>query len=249
MSSVSTIVAFDYIKFKETVISALNEGETNTIIKKEIERDNFTSSKFENLNKIISLFDTKISSCTYGQSFAADKNGIYKTSNKFDRPNENCWTYEDLAILLERLIMRNCAKYHLNLGKISRLELVISSKNTSVQNSLNKLCNGGNYWAHCSADDNGIYGWLNIDEVKYLNNHAELIDEVNSRDQSNSLINSFRDFLEIAAINELGIMFGNSLDFEIVGHNKSFTIGKLVTIEEDCRCEPTFELEEISDYR
>lgn len=252
MSSRSSIFAFDYNRFLNVVIPAFRAGRENELIQEEIKRYDYSYAKFENLDKVVNLLNEDFTNCIYGKLFAADINGVYQTNRRFEKPHPKSWSYEDFAILLERMILRHCAKYYLGLGKISRLELVVTSTNEMIKKKLNKLCDGSHLWAHCSADSDGIYGWLDGDEVKCLNDNADAIISIqrSRRPERNELvIKSFKGIIEVASSNDLGLLFGNSLSLELIGNNKYFQLNELVKANDFLACEPCYNLKLVNDYR
>lgn len=245
MSSRASIIAFDDDKFKNVVIPALREGEGNQLIIDEIQRFNYSNAKFENLKSVLDLFNEDLTACQWGDTFAADKNGVYKTNTKFKSPHPGCWTYEDLAILLERLMMRHCARYHVYLGKVQGLGDVITSMDSSVKRLLDKLCDFTFIWKHCACDADGIYGWLNSKEVAWLSeNSASIITTVDNpyyAEPKEPILQALNDLLRISEKENLGLLFGQSVEIKIIDPIKPYTINELVkNMEYGGGCEPRF---------
>jgi len=252
MSSVSNIIAFDYAKFENVIIPALKEGASNNLVAEEIKKFVYSSAKFENLDLVMDLFDDKLRQCKFGRKFAANCNGIYETNAVFESPFLDCWTYEDLSILLERIILRHCAKYYLSIGKIYRLGLVTTSFEVDIRNILDRLCNASFVWAHCSADSNGIYGWIDTDEVKKIADNLDKLTTVGDSfklGQNAIAMNSLKKFIALASKKQLGLLFGNSLSFDVRGNNKYYNAFELMKDSDFDKTALTFTLRAINSSK
>jgi len=257
MGSLSNIVAFDYKEYKKVVIPSLKDGESNKLIRSEIEIQNgylvFNSkTEFKNLSRVIEQFNDDLSSCKYDKLFAVNESGIVKTDKVFERPKNTLWGYEDLASLFEPFLLKHCAKYFLSLGKIYSFELLLFSQETRTQELLNKWDRGASIWQHCDGGfGEGISGWLTNLEVKELNKNIDTLELKTDRyNQSGDIIESLKGIIQIASDNDLGLLYGNDLRMNFRPH---FQYCLLLELERDKEKNwdgnPTFENQIIKDYR
>ena len=250
MSSTSQILSFDFNKFTNVIVPALREGEENLLIREVIERAEWNVN-FINLKAVIETFNDSLTESRLGKTFGVDANGIYKTDNLHQLPHIGCWTYGNLAQLIERLILKHCVKYCLTIGKAVRLEFVIDSSKIETKEKLTKLCDSSFIWVHCNFDDNGIYGWLNNNETnKLLVNQSSFVKPDNARleQESEEIIDSIKNIIQISSNRNLGLIYGNSLDFDIVGELKYLQTVELIKNEEYEGGCPRFNFETKSDY-
>jgi len=260
MGALSNILAFDFKKYTNEIIPALFEGETNTLIKNEIQIQNRSGAElgsapipnFENLSAVMQLFDAGLTACLYGKYFAVDSKKIYRTTSIGQKPNQDCWIYEDLAFFFESLLIRHCAKYFLSLGKVYRLENVIDSTDAPTQALIDKWDQGSNIWSHGGGGfAEGISGWISDQEVKELHNLRENINLMpNPHYPDGSPLNAIKGLLEICANENLGLLYGNDLQISLSPHFQYWLILKLDRLEnENWNGYPTFKSEIIKDYR
>ncbi|MBK9980994.1 MAG: hypothetical protein IPP15_00985 [Saprospiraceae bacterium] len=256
MGAASNIIAFDFEKFKNVIIPSLKEGESNLLVKNEIEFHNtfnvYGIPGFTNLNAVMQLFNADLTTCKFDKRFAADENGTYETERVFYRPTKNCWAHEDLAYLFESLIMRHCSKYFLSVGKIYTLELAIKSRDIAAQKIIDKWGQGGNIWNHGSGGfGEGILGWINDAEVAELNRLSSTIELNASFWKSNiNLLQSIKALIEISAAEGLGLLYGNELRKCLVNNFQYYIILKLTGSDEDIyNGWPAFTTEMIKDFR
>jgi hypothetical protein len=256
MGALSNIIAFDFRKFEDEVIPSFREGENSNIIRSEIELLRSKSinsvSDFPNLAQIIDLFDDDLTTCKYDKCFAADSQGIYQTTRKFELPHRNCWSYEDLTILFECVVLRNCPKYFLSLGKIYQLDSIIYSNDSEVQELIQKWDKGSKVWNHGSGGfAEGISGWINPDEVKRLyQQRAKIEFRFEEYFPKNSILRSIFELLKISSDEDLGILYGNDLLIDLVPHFQYYLILKLTELRTKNFSEhPTYENVIINDFR
>ena len=257
MGALSNIVAFDYENYIQKVVAALNNGENDPLILSEISIQNANRTfekiaNFENLQRAIKLFNSDLAVCEYGKLFAVTKDSIIETQRKFDKPKEAIWTYEDLAELFEPMLLRNCAKYFLSVGKIYSFEILIKSEDKRTQDLINKWDKGSEVWCHGDGGfAEGISGWLNNSEVKELNGKLELIELVTDRYNSNgNVLDALKELVRIAAKENLGLLYGNDLNMNLIPHFQYSLILSLKRREnENWEGHPTFENQIIKDYR
>ncbi|MCG8332174.1 MAG: hypothetical protein MI974_31100 [Chitinophagales bacterium] len=249
MGASAKMIAFDLKKFTQEIIPWLMEGEKNEIIDLEQKRQGLP--KFHNLSRIMELFTPDLRSCKFDKRFAADEENIYHTSRIYERPNEKCWTYEDLVELFEGLVLRYCAKYQVNLGRIYRLERVINSPKSNIQSILNRLSDYSFVWNHSSGGfEEGFYGWIDTSEANTLLKNIGDIQLVKRNSRANQeLVDSFEGILEKCVEEELGLSFGNDLHFTVIGNQELYRLAELIINEEFIGGEPRFEMEIIKDYR
>lgn len=248
MGASATMIAFDYKKFTEEIIPCLMEGENNRIVHLEQKRQGLPM--FHNLSRIMELFTPDLRSCKFEKRFAADKEHIYHTDTIYDRPNEECWTYEDLPPLLEGLILRYCAKYQIRLGRIYRLELVMNARDPITQSILNRLSDNSFIWNHGSGGfEEGFYGWINLEETNTLLKNIKKIQLVENNSRANQeLIKSFEGILEICVKENLGLLFGNDLCLTLIGNQELYRLDQLILNEEFIGGHPRFEMKTIEYY-
>ena len=248
MGASAKMIAFDCKKFTQEIIPCLMEGENNEVVNFEQKRQGLP--KFHNLSRIMELFTPDLRSCKFDKRFAADKENIYHTNKMYERPNEKCWTYEDLVNLLEGLVLRYCAKYQVSLGRIYRLELVMNSPKSTIQSILNNLSDNNFVWNHGSGGfQEGFYGWIDTNEANVLFKNIENIQLIKNNPRANQeLINSFEGILEICVRKELGLLFGNDLRFTLIGNQELYKLDKLIINEALSGGNPRFEMETIKDY-
>lgn len=197
------------------------------------------------------LFTPDLRSCKFDKRFAADEESIYYTNELYERPNERCWTYEDLPDLFEGLVLRYCAKYQVSLGRIYRLDLVMRCSKSNIQSILNRLSDNSFVWNHGSGGfQEGFYGWINTNESNILLKNINNIELIENNSRANQeLINSFEGILEVCVREKLGLLFGNDLRFNLIGNQELYRLDRLIINEEFIGGDPRFELEAIKNYR
>lgn len=260
MGALSNIIAFDFKKFDQEIRPALFEGETNELIKSEIQIRNAVMLElgaaspinYENLSSVMRLFNEDLTHCRYDKYFAVDAQHIYQTTLSNRYPYKGCWTYEDLAFLFESLVIRHCAKYFLSVGKVYRLENVIEANENRTQALIDKWDQGSSIWSHGSGGfAEGIAGWINEQEVKELHELSAHIQIIRGLPYPNdSALNSIKGLLEICASENLGLLYGNDLQLSLSPGFQYWLILKLDRLEnENWNGSPTFQSTIVKDYR
>ena len=222
------VIAFDFDRFKNQIIPAFKEGESNSLIKNELEflikdsevcllpneSNEAFKHQFYGLEVVMETFDDLLVKSNIGRNFAVLNGQIEFIDSSFHLPSKKHWGYEDLCILFEYITLKHCSKYHTNLGKEYSLAEFIPSLNIGM---LSKLDNGCNFFQHGDGGfGEGITGWLNKDDTKSLFNSIKGIDFTSSKDYLSKIrIQEFTKLTEIAVNENLGILAGRDLGLSV----------------------------------
>lgn len=222
------VIAFDFDKFKRQIIPAFKEGESNRLIKNEIEflikdsevclppnesNEAFKHS-FNGLKVVMETFDDMLMNSKLGRNFAVSNGQIEYIDNCFFLPDRKHWGYEALCILFEYITIKHCSKYHICLGRQYNLEGFIPSTNKSL---LTKLDNGCNYFQHGGGGfGEGITGWLDESETISLFDSIREIEFKSSEGYLSEIrIEEFIKLTELAVNENLGILTGRDLSIGV----------------------------------
>jgi hypothetical protein len=222
------VIAFDFDKFKSQIIPAFKEGESNSLIKKEVEflikdseigllpnEPNEAFKHFFNgLKDVMETFDDMLINSKLGRKFAVLNGQIEYIDNYYCLPSSKHWGYEALCILFEYITIKHCSKYYINLGKQYSLKDFIPNNDFSI---LSKLDSGCNYFQHGNGGfGEGITGWLDTYETISLFNSIKEFDlNLPKKNLTEVRIEEFIKLAEIAVNENLGILTGRDLALSV----------------------------------
>jgi hypothetical protein len=196
---------FDYAAFTQTVIPALQAGETHPIVQHTIELinidnvlDSYPTPQFQGLQQVVSACDPNMISCSLGREFHIYNGEIVETKNIVE--GDDYWNYWKFVKLFEDLVARHTITHYYVFGRypdnFDELFCNYVSNERNLDPTLWTLLDlldrsdkhNYSYWAHGSGGyGEGIRGWLDPEETELL---LATLEDFSVRYRDTYLINS-----------------------------------------------------------
>lgn len=171
------LCVFGYDRYTQEVVPAFQSGEQhpliqNTLALKQRAQPHHPVSAFQGLAQLSAACDPLLMTCSLGRTFYVC-DGSLTTTPQSVQSCIDCWGYEDVADLFERVLTRYTITHYTNLGlaftavwQLFPPELELDDVTRSLIDALDDRCH---YWAPGTGGyGEGIRGWLDPEETELL---------------------------------------------------------------------------------
>ncbi|BDD05567.1 hypothetical protein [Aureibacter tunicatorum] len=220
MSAFPELLIIDFQKFSNEIIPAFIEGSRHPLIKDEIKYYNDAYC-----NKLLEMSWPE--SLNLQDVFKKHEEHFFEISSQIMVgeqetlvENNQGWCFEDLIVLFERVLVRNCVLYYANLGRSYSIDSIVEVEDSKLMRVLDKLDLGALIWNQGGI---GIRGWISETEVRDL---AKGVLTLKGDSQYKSQFETLVRMISIAAENNYGLLYSESL-FPVI--EKKINIEKVNT--------------------